>query len=62
MSPDADRDALRDQFVEALFVVVRPLQTSPNPEPALEALIEAVDVVGDRLRQELAELWIEQVD
>jgi hypothetical protein len=62
MSPDADRHALRDQFVEALLVVVRPLQAGPDPEATLEALIEAVDVVGERLRQELAELGVEQAD
>jgi hypothetical protein len=62
MSPDADRHALRDQFVQALLVAVRPLQGGPDPEVALEALIEAVDVVGQRLRQELAELRVEQVD
>jgi hypothetical protein len=62
MSPAADRSALRDKFVEALLVVVRPLQAGPDPEAALEALIQAVDVVGERLRQELEELRVEQVD
>jgi hypothetical protein len=62
ISPDADRHALRDQFVDALLGAVRPLQAGPDPEVALEALIEAADVVGQRLRQELAELRVEQVD
>jgi len=62
MTPATDRHALRDQFVEALLVVARPLQGGPDPEATLEALIEAVDVVGERLRQELAELRVEQVD
>jgi len=62
MSPDVDRLAVRDQFVEALLVVVQPLQAGPDPEETLKALIEAVDVVGERLRQELAELRVEQVD
>jgi hypothetical protein len=62
MSPDTDRHALRDQFVGALLVVVRPLQAGPDPEATLEALIAAVDVVGERLRQELADLRIERVD
>jgi hypothetical protein len=62
MAPALDHLALRDQFIEALLVVVRPLQNGPDPEAALVALIEAVDVVGQRLRQELAELRIEQTD
>jgi hypothetical protein len=62
MTPAPDPDALRDQFVQALLVAVRPLQAGPDPEFALEALIEAVDVVGQRLRQESAEQRVEQVD
>jgi hypothetical protein len=62
MTPAPDRHALRDRFVEALLVVVRPLQAGPDQEATLEALIEAVEVVGERLRQELAELRVERVD
>jgi hypothetical protein len=62
MTPDSDHLALRDRFVEALLAAARPLQAGPDPELALEALIDAAGVVRERLRRELAELRVEQVD
>ncbi len=62
MHPLSDRDALRDHFVAALLTVTGPLQASPDPELTLEALIEAAGVFQERLRQELAELRIGQVE
>jgi hypothetical protein len=62
MTPAPDRHALRDQFVEALLTAARPLQAGPDPEVALEALIDAAGVLRERLRQELTELRVEQAD
>jgi hypothetical protein len=62
MPPAADRHALRDKFVEALLAAARPLQAGPDPEVALEALIDAAGVLRERLRQELSELRVEQAD
>lgn len=62
MADTPDRDALRDRFAEALLAAARPLQAGPDPELALEALIDAAGVVQERLRQELAELRVEQVE
>jgi hypothetical protein len=62
MTTTPDRDALRDHFVEVLLAAARPLQGGSDPELALEALIEAAGVVQERLRQELAEFRVEQVE
>jgi hypothetical protein len=48
--------------VELLLAAARPLQGGSDPELALGALIEAVGVVQEKLRQELAELRVEQVE
>jgi len=53
---------LRDRFLVALLEVARPLQTGPDPEVALEALIEAAELLRDRLRRELTELRQERAD
>ena len=47
---------LRDQFLGVLMEAARPLQSGPDREIALEALIEAAVLLRDRLRLELAEL------
>ena len=60
LSPDGQE--LRDRFLATLLEAARPLQAGPDPEVALEALIEAADLLRDRLRQELAELRQEQAD
>lgn len=62
MTPHPDRDALRDRFVVELLAAARPLQAGPDSELVLEALIEAAGVLQERLRQELAELRVEQAD
>jgi hypothetical protein len=62
MGTNPDRDALRDRFVEVLLAAARPLQGGSDPEVTLEALIEAAGVVQEKLRGELAELRVEQVE
>jgi len=47
---------LKDQFFHQLLEVVRPLQQGPDPEVSFEALIEAVEMLRERLEQELDEL------
>jgi hypothetical protein len=62
MPPVPDRSTLRERFLEVLLEAARPLQAGPDPEVALEALIDAAGVLQDRLRKELAELRVEQTD
>jgi hypothetical protein len=62
MTPAPDRHALRDRFVEALLAAARPLQAGADPEVAVEALIDAAGELRARLREELAELRVEQPD
>lgn len=62
MLPTTDHQALRDRYVEALLIAVRPLQESSDPEIALEVLIEAAGILQERLRQELTELRAEEAD
>jgi hypothetical protein len=47
---------LRDRFVRVMIEAALPLQTGPDPEITLRALIEAADVLKLRFEQELAEL------
>ncbi len=54
LSPAAQ--SLKDHFFARLLEVVRPLQEGPDPEVTLEALIEAVDLLRERLEGELDEL------
>jgi hypothetical protein len=47
---------LRDRCLAALLEAARPFQAGPDTEVALEALIEAAELLRDRLQRELAEL------
>ena len=60
LSP-AERE-LRDQFFTALLEATYPLQAGPDREVALEALIEATEMLRERFEQELAELRQEETD
>jgi hypothetical protein len=62
MTPSPERFAIRDRFVEVLLAVARPLQAGPDQEVTLEILIDAAGVLQNRLKQELAELRVEQAD
>jgi hypothetical protein len=53
---------LRDQFFKILSDAVLPLQAGLDPEVTLEAMIEAAQMLQDRLQRELAELRQEQAD
>jgi hypothetical protein len=54
LSPKAQ--SLKERFFHQLLEAARPLQQGPDPEVALEALIEAVELLRDRLEGELDEL------
>ncbi len=51
---------LRDRYFQAMLEVTRPLQKGPDREVTLEALIEAVRMLQERLEQELQELRQEE--
>ncbi|HZY90105.1 MAG TPA: hypothetical protein VFE78_35110 [Gemmataceae bacterium] len=62
MSPAPSEQELRERFFRALLEATFPLQKGPDPEVALEALIEAAGMLEDHLRRELDELRQEQAD
>ena len=62
MALSSEGEELRDRFLAVLLEAARPFQSGPDPEVALEALIEAAELLHDRLRRELAELRQEQAD
>jgi hypothetical protein len=56
MSLSQAAQQLRDQYVKALLDVALPLQKNADVEVALEALIEATQIVKEKFEQELTEL------
>jgi hypothetical protein len=62
MGPPQDREQTRERFFLALAAAVVPLKAGPDPELALEVLIEAAALLKERLEGELQELRQEQVD
>jgi len=58
----SNRESLRNRYVESLLASARALQAGPDPETQLEALIEAAGILQEKLRQELAERRVEEVD
>ncbi len=62
MGPAEDREQVRERFFIALAEAAMPLKGGPDPEVALEVLIEAVDLLRDHLERELGELRQEQAE
>jgi hypothetical protein len=62
MSLSQPQRQLRDQFLQTMLAAALPLQKGPDPEVALEALIEAADLLRQRFEQELAELRQEEAE
>jgi len=62
MAASSDVPALEKRFFEALLETAISLQTGPDPEVTLEALIAATRMLADRLEGELQELRQEQAD
>jgi hypothetical protein len=62
MSLNAAGSKLRDRFLTVLQGAAVGLQPGDDPELTLEALIEASELLTERLKQELQELRQEQTD
>jgi hypothetical protein len=62
MSLTASASKLRDRFLTVLQDAAVGLQPGDDPELTLEALIEASELLTQRLRHELQELRQEQTD
>jgi len=60
MPLSSEEQHLRDKFLKMLMETVQPLQPGADPEVTLEALIEAAQMLQDRLQRELEELRQEQ--
>jgi len=53
--PQAEQ-ALRDRFFNVMVQATFPLQTGPDQEVTLQALIRAAEMLKERFEQELEEL------
>lgn len=62
MPLSSEEQNLRDQFFKTLSAAVLPLQAGADPEVTLEAMIEAAQMLQERLQRELAELRQEQAE
>jgi hypothetical protein len=62
MGPSPTEEELRDRFFKTLLEATFPLQSGPDPEVALEALIDAAQMLQEHLERELAELRQEQAE
>jgi hypothetical protein len=63
MERNEERQALRERFLIALVEATYPLQQeAQDREVALEVLIEAADLLKDRLEKELEEFRLEAAD
>ena len=63
MDRDEERQGLRERFLLALVEATYPLQQgAQDREVALELLIEAADLLKDRLEKELEEFRFEAAD
>jgi hypothetical protein len=56
MKPSPAEQALRDRILKALLEAAFPLQTGPDQEMVLQALIWAAERLKERFEQELDEL------
>jgi hypothetical protein len=62
MNLTQEQQELRERLLIALLEAVIPLKRGPDPELALELLIQAADMLKQHLEKELEELRAEQVD
>jgi hypothetical protein len=62
MSLSVGGSELRDRFLKVLLDAAIGLQPGDDPELTLEALIEASELLTQRLKRELQELRQEQTD
>ncbi|HEY7309393.1 MAG TPA: hypothetical protein VH643_08560 [Gemmataceae bacterium] len=62
MALSPEEQQLRDRYFQILMQTVQSLQPGADPEVTLEALIDAAQMLKERLQRELAELRQEQVE
>jgi hypothetical protein len=62
MALSPEEQQLRDRYFQALMQTVLPLQPGADPEVTLEALIDAAQMLKERLQRELSELRQEQAE
>ncbi len=62
MASVRQRGKLAEQMLHQLLEQVLPLKSGPDPELALEALLDATQQLREHLEQELAEIRLEQVE
>jgi hypothetical protein len=62
MALSLEEKKLRDRFFQTLLEATFPLQKSPDPEVAMEALIDAAQMLTEHLQRELAEMREEQAE
>jgi hypothetical protein len=62
MTTPADPRPLPERYFHALLEAAFPLMGGPDPEVALEALIEAAGMLQEHLERELQELRQEQAE
>ena len=62
MALSPEEKELRDRFFQTLLEATFPLQKSPDPEVAMEALIDATQKLTEHLQRELAEMREEQAE
>ena len=62
MALSAEGQQLRDRFFPTLLQAALPLTGGPDPEVALEALIEAAGMLREHLERELTALRQEQAE
>jgi hypothetical protein len=55
-------EELRDRFFKTLLEATFPLQAGPDPEVALEALIDAAQMLKEHIERELDGLRQEQAE
>ena len=62
MEQSQEHRELRNRYFQALVEAVLPLKAGPDPELAMELLIEAAAMLREHLEQELDELRLEQTE
>ena len=62
MPRSREEEALCQQYFQTLLESAVSLQQGPDPEVALEALLDAVQMLQEHLQHQLVELRTEQVE
>jgi hypothetical protein len=62
MSLSPQEQELRDRFFQSLLATATSLESGPDPEVTLEALIEASEMLAEHLKLQLTQLRQEQAE